>query len=446
MDLGKRAARASAWVVAGYGTSQALRLATNLIMTRLLVPETFGLMAIVTAIFVGLGMMSDLGIRGSVVYHKRGEDSTFLRTAWSLQIIRGILVWAMALLAAALLFWLSSRELLPAGTLYAEPLMAKVIAVSTFASVLLGFESINLHVASRNLALGRLAILEIVGQAAAVPVMVIWALQDPSVWALVAGGLTSSVVRTVGSHVFIPGPRCRLGWDAASFWEMFNFGKWILLASAMGFIVQHGDRLLIGGLLASREMGFYAIAILLAESARNIYPRILGSVLFPAVSEAARESTTRLSDVYYKFRTRADPVLFFASGLITALGDDVVRILYDDRYMEAGWMLQILSVSIFFGTFLSQNSVLLALGKSRTHAVITTTGGILLLISIPLLFHYFGTLGAVLASSIRLLWGVPVGMWAMHKLGILRPAREFLFMPLFFVGAAAGLAISGLLP
>lgn len=444
MELKKRATIASVWVMTGYGFAQILRLATNLIMTRLLVPEAFGLMVVVTAILVGLDMMSDMGIRTSVIYHKRGEERAFRETAWTLQIIRGALIWCLSLVVAGLLFLLSSWKLLPADTIYADPLLPQVIIVTTFSSVLKGFQSINLHLASRNLILGRVSVLGIAGQAMAIPIMVIWASHDASIWALVFGGLTAVLVRTIGSHIFIPGPRGRLGWDSASFWEMLNFGKWILVSSWMGFLVHHGDRFLIAGFLASREMGYYAIAILFAESARNLFSRIIGGVVFPAVSEAARDSKTRVSTIYYKFRSRADPILFFIAGMTAVLGDDLIRILYDDRYVEAGWMLQILSASIFFGPFQAQGKILLALGMSRMHAIATAIGGALLLISIPILFHYFGTVGAVVAAAIRLFWGIPVGIWAISKLEILRPRRELLFLPMFFVGAAVGWTLNSM--
>ena len=49
----KRAINSGIWVTAGYGLQQVLRLASNLILTRLLFPEAFGLMAIVQTIMTG---------------------------------------------------------------------------------------------------------------------------------------------------------------------------------------------------------------------------------------------------------------------------------------------------------------------------------------------------------------------------------------------------------
>ena len=60
--LGARAMRSSALTVGSYGTQQALRLASNLILTRLLFPEAFGMMALVYMVIQGLNMFSDAGV------------------------------------------------------------------------------------------------------------------------------------------------------------------------------------------------------------------------------------------------------------------------------------------------------------------------------------------------------------------------------------------------
>src|SRR5262245_36522377 len=97
IPLKQRVFAASAWSLAGYGVNQAIRFSSNLIMTRLLVPEMFGVMAIATIVIVGLAMFSDLGLRQSLVQSRRGADPAFLNTAWVLQILRGFALWIIAL-------------------------------------------------------------------------------------------------------------------------------------------------------------------------------------------------------------------------------------------------------------------------------------------------------------------------------------------------------------
>lgn len=71
---------------------QLIRLGSNLILTRLLFPEAFGLMALVQTFMTGLAMFSDIGIGPSIIQNRRGEDPDFLNTAWTIQIGRGVML------------------------------------------------------------------------------------------------------------------------------------------------------------------------------------------------------------------------------------------------------------------------------------------------------------------------------------------------------------------
>ena len=82
------AVRGSIWSMFGFGTSHALRLGGNLVMTRLLFPEAFGIMALVEMVMHGVQMFSDLGLVTGVIRHPRGDELSFLNTAWTLQVIR----------------------------------------------------------------------------------------------------------------------------------------------------------------------------------------------------------------------------------------------------------------------------------------------------------------------------------------------------------------------
>ena len=110
--------RGFAWTTLGFAGSQALRLISNLALTRLLDPEHFGLMAIVTVLLIGLAMFSDIGLGPSVVRSQKTKDERFLNTAWTMQIIRGaVLAAACALLAipAASFLWRATTSMAAAS-------------------------------------------------------------------------------------------------------------------------------------------------------------------------------------------------------------------------------------------------------------------------------------------------------------------------------------------
>ena len=121
------------------GGSQVIRLAGNLVLTRLLFPEAFGLMAIVSVVLVGLEMFSDLGIGASLVQRRERPGRTFVQTAWTLQVFRGVVLWLIASAAA----W-------PLAHFYREPLLAPVLVAASFTLVLVGFKSPAVHLCARN--------------------------------------------------------------------------------------------------------------------------------------------------------------------------------------------------------------------------------------------------------------------------------------------------------
>ncbi|MFM6402608.1 oligosaccharide flippase family protein, partial [Planktothrix sp.] len=97
-SLSKKAIQGTIWTLFGYGGSQVLRFGGNLILTRLLVPELFGLMALVNTFITGLNLFSDVGIRPSIIRSQRGDDPEFLNTAWTIQVFRGLGLWIICLL------------------------------------------------------------------------------------------------------------------------------------------------------------------------------------------------------------------------------------------------------------------------------------------------------------------------------------------------------------
>src|SRR4051812_18273874 len=95
-SLKERVFRASGWSLGGYGIGQVIRLGSNLLMTRLLAPEMFGIMAVANMVNMIFGMLADIGLRQHIVQSHRGDDPEFLDTAWTIQFARGVLMWLAA--------------------------------------------------------------------------------------------------------------------------------------------------------------------------------------------------------------------------------------------------------------------------------------------------------------------------------------------------------------
>lgn len=377
--LRARAVRSSGWTLIGFSMNQVLRLGSNLILTRLLFPEAFGLMALAAVFMTGLEMFSDVGIRPAIIQNKRGLDSSFLNTAWTIQILRGFILWAIACVIA-----------LPISRVYDAPVLFPLLCVIGSTAAIRGFQTTGYATINRKMLLGRVTIVELCTQACGIIAMITWAAISPTIWALAGGGVVSSVASVAVAHRFLGTHKHRLEWNSLCFNEIMRFGKWIVASSVITFVGQSGDRILLPQLLSIRELAFYSIAMMLAQLPSRVIGQLSSKVLFPAYSKMHQEhGHERIRAACQKF-TRAS-TLFYAVPLgMIFFGSGLIDVLYDDRYAPAGPAIAILSISAYFRMMRSsQESILLAVGESRYLMVVNLTRlSVWILLCLPLSFTW----------------------------------------------------------
>jgi O-antigen/teichoic acid export membrane protein len=438
LTLKQRVFSAGAWSLVGYALSFAIRLGSNLFMTRHLLPEMFGVMAIAGMILTGLAMFSDVGLKPSIVQNARGSEPAFLNTAWVIQILRGGVLCGFAVGLSLLALLASRLDILPSGSVYDAPSLPYVIAALSVATIIGGLESTKMIEASRNLSLGRVTGVETAAQSFGLLVMVAWVLADPSIWALVAGSIASSVARTLLSHVWLPGTANRWQWDRDAFFEILHFGKWIFLSTVLYFFVSNGDRMLLGGLIDANSLGIYAIAFLIFSSVDQVLTKIIVDVSFPALSEVIRERSAQAPQAYYRFHAIIASFTYFCCGVLMVSGQTIIDILYDKRYHQAGWILQILAVALLTLPFRMATQCFLAFGLSRLYSHLHTIRLVSLFIALPLGFHFAGLAGAVWGVVFSYFSSLPLVMFYSARLGLFDPRKELIALSLLIIGLISG--------
>ena len=119
-----------------------------------------------------------------------------------------------------------------------------------------------------------------------------------------------------------------------------HFGKWIFASSILGFIVANSDRLLLGAMVDATTFGVCVIAFLMVGAVEQVVGRLTGGVTLSALSEVARKGGD-LRAAYYRLHAVIAAVAYFSAGFLMIAGQALVAVLYDHRYADAGWMLQI---------------------------------------------------------------------------------------------------------
>jgi len=388
--LEKQAARGALYVVVYYGVSLSLRVVSSVILARLFSPEYFGVMTLLTTVLIGLNLFSHIGLADSVIQNPRGDDPVFLNTAWTLQVVRGAGLWLLTILLA----W-------PVARFYHEPRTLTLFPALGFACVIAGASSPSLLTLARHLGVGKLSMLELLGQIVQFVVTLAWAFIQPSLWALVGGRLASELVRMVASYFLVRDLRPRFVLDKECTREILKFGKWILIGTALTFLAQQSDRLILGKLVSIETLGVYGIAFALSDLPRQIILLFSSRVGFPFIAKFSQRPRAEYRAILLKYRL---PVL--AAGglgliLVICTGDQVVLHLYDRRYRDAAWMVGVLAAGLWHTMLYSTVSpAILALSKAHYNAAANLVFCISLFVLIPLGFHYYGMLGAVAAVAV----------------------------------------------
>ncbi len=444
-SLRSRMFRAAGWLVGSNISSQALRLLSNLILTRLLVPEAFGLVAAVNTLYFALVMFSDLGVWQSVVKSERGLQATFLGTAWTVQLLRGALLCALVLLIAATFQLSAGAGHFHSGTVYADARLPPMIAVFALCALLQGLESMKLACAQRELQVAYLARLEIASQLLATAVTLVLALATHSVWSLLAGTLVATGARTTLSHWYLPGRACRPRWDPSCAAEIVGFGKWIFVSSVIGFLAAHGEKLILGASLTTASFGIFSIASTLMMAIMGVYGSLNAHVIFSALSESLRTDTQAAARVYTRVQQLADAFLGLMAGGIFISGHWAVQFFYDARYQQAGWMFQWLGLGMLAVRHQVVEQLMFAKGQPAWVSASNALRALSLVLLVPAGYAWGGERGAIAAVVLSQFVSWPVALWFKHRNGLLTWQSERVWLPALALGMLAGWALDAAL-
>ena len=436
---------AGSWTLAGHGLGQVIRLASNLVMTRLLVPEMFGVMSIAITVSMILVLLSDLGVQQNIVQSKRGDDSEFLDTAWVVQITRGVVLCLFMLLLSIGLHFANVAGMLPANSVYASPELPPVLAVFSLTAILSGLQSTKIATAYRNFEQKRVIQIALTSQIFGLIVMIIIGAISRSIWALVAGALVASVTTTLLSHTWMRGHSNRFRYDRKALRELFDFGKWVFVSSILYVLTINGDKLLLGAIVGADVLGFYVIASLIVGAIIGILEKLFYNVSLPALSEIVRNEPARLNNIYNKLCIPGDLLLLFLTGFLFEAGHWLIALLYDQRYAAAGGMLEVLALSLFAARYEIARQAYNALGMPRYGAVMSVVRFISMCVLVPLLYYVGGTQGAIWGIALHPLAAVPIVYYFNAKLGLLNLRHESLVLVALPIGFLAGSALDLLL-
>jgi O-antigen/teichoic acid export membrane protein len=178
---------------------------------------------------------------------------------------------------------------------------------------------------------------------------------------------------------------------------------------------------------------------MLAGSLTSITQTLAFKIAFPLLSSSVNNDRHLLKQKLYKIRSYFDFPVLFVSGLLIAIAPLLISLLYDDRYKDAGWMLQILVFSVVGNTLtLVSQECLSALAMTKVRMWIMLARTIGLLVGLPIFFNLYGIQGAIWVVSFNVWLALPIIYSALAKNDVFSWFDEIKMLPIIAVGYAVG--------
>ena len=380
----------TAWAFALRFSSRLFGLIRTVVLARLLLPEDFGIVGLALLAVAVLEVLTQPGLQTALIQKKSAVDG-FLDSAWTVQAMRGGLLFAILFLSApAVSGFFDSHALTP---------VLQVISLSVLIS---GFGNIGVLFFQKQLELRKQFLYEFFSSLVdfAVSVLLAFILRD--FWALVWGGLAGNVTRLGLSYFLHPyRPRLRIAMHEVR--ELFAYGRWVFGSGILLFLIGQGDSLVVGKWLGVAALGFYQMAYLISNLPATEIANALYQVSLPLYSQM-QEDRARARRVYLGILQVSLVLAAPLAAAIAVLSGDIARVVFGPAWTPMAGTMQILSLAAFVRMLPAVTRPLLqGLGMPRTDTLVTLAGFAALAVSIlPLSLRYGieGAAAAVLASSL----------------------------------------------
>lgn len=380
--------RAGIWTILGKGSNDLLRLISSLILTRILYPEAFGLMATGLVIITMVQLFSDTGVKVSLIQNPKGDNPNYLNSAWIISIIRSTFLFIFVLSLS-----------IPIANFYNQPELKYILGIMSVGILINGFENPALAIIIKKLRAEKQVIYELGTQILGFITTLILAYLLRSVIALAIGYLLLSVYRVIGSYI-VESYRPRLIWNKEAGSALFHFGKYIFLNTLITWTTMNADRLIIGKALNMEALGIYSIGLNIGIIIEMLFVQILNQSYFPALSSVS----TDLNRAQRMFRRTSTLVVGLSIPILTVISlfsKEIISILYDPRYAMASIALTWISLrGIFRIISIIQGQTLIALGKPSMETISMFIGMVLLAIIMPYGAHNYGLEGVAIAAFV----------------------------------------------
>jgi PST family polysaccharide transporter len=404
-DLGRLALRGGIVSVAMQYGNGVLQIIAAVVLARLLAPEDFGLVAIVTVLTSFAPLLIDFGLGDATTQRSRitqGQISSLFWLGSGIGLAVAVVVAVCSPLIAAI---------------YREPRLEPIAVCTSITFVLWGVSNQHLALLRRTMQFGRIAKIQFLGVLVGVTVAIVLAVCGYGYWALVLRPIANAIWVALAAWFLC---RWRPGLPAFDdgVTSMVRFGLHVVSFSVTYTMAKAVDRIGLGLFYPPDQVGYYQNAIVLYEN--SIFS--VFAQLHTVGSAALSKLQSNPAVLQEKYEAALSAVAFFVmptAAILSVTAEDVTILLLGEKWRVAGSLLSIIALrGIFQAVEGSQGWLHLSIGRAdrwRNWGIVSLAVQILTVVGgLP-----FGATGVAVAGVIAsALIAVPSISYAGRPIGV----------------------------
>jgi O-antigen/teichoic acid export membrane protein len=401
-QLREQIVRGSFWSASQNWGMQALSFLVFVIMSRLIAPGAFGLLALASVFLAFVQSFLDQGIASALIQRADVEQAHF-DTAFWMNVSIGLLMTALGIICAK-----------GVAIIFHEPELESVIRWLSLVFLLTGLSSTQQAILQREMAFRSLALRSLLAGTIGGAAGIMLAYFGFGVWSLVAQNLVMGVVGVLALWR-VSNWRPRLFFSSTHFWELQRFGLNIVGTNILNFFNRRADDLLIGYFLGATALGYYTIAYRILLVLTDLLTGFANSVAFPVFARLQAERE-RMLQAFYRATEYMSYISFPVFVGVSLLAPGIVRIFFGQQWGQSIPALQILMfVGILHSLLYFHSTLMVAMGKPAWRLWLTFMNALANVIAFMFVVRW-GITAVAAAYVLRAYLLLPVEIWALKHL------------------------------
>lgn len=333
----------------------------SMVLARLLTPEAFGVVAILTMIISFAEIFTDAGFQKYLIQHEFKDESDRLQSInvafWS-NFIMSLTIWAGIA---------SFCE--PLATMVGSPGLGYVIVIACVSIPLAAFSSIQMALYKRDFNFKTLFKVRIIGILVPLVVTIPLALYFRNFWALLLGTIARDIVNaSLLTYYSKWKPSLYYSWNKLK--EMFSFTFWSLIEQISIWLTAYIDIFIVGIALSTYYLGIYRTSTATVGQITGLITAATTPVLFSSLSRL-QKNRKDFENIFFKFQKWVGLIILPFGVGIFCYRDLVVAILLGDQWKDASGFVGLWGLTSAITTVLSHycSEVFRAMGRPKLSVV-----------------------------------------------------------------------------